>query len=363
MGGRLVMRVLLVNKYAHVTWGADRYCLALTRLLREAGHDVRWLSTASPANEERDGAFVAPHAGRALWNRAAAAAADGLLRDFRPHVVHCHKLYPHLSVAPVLRAASAGAPIVQTAHDYELCSAEERLPRRVLVARAGTPERRAAASLLFPVVRALHVPRLDAVVAPTRFVAAALQRAGIEACVVPHFVAPAPGPPRPHAERRGVLFAGRLVPEKGVDDVLRLAELVRDVDVAGAGPLAEAVRTSRARHLGALRHADVLERIARARAVVMPSRWEEPAGLVALEAAAAGTPVVAYRVGGLAEQVETAGGVLVHDVAAMAAAVQRLDADQGEWARRSSAALEAARTVHAPERHLAALEAVYRSVV
>ncbi len=66
----------------------------------------------------------------------------------------------------------------------------------------------------------------------------------------------------------------------------------------------------------------VWRRVGAARVVVVPSRWAEPVGLTALEAMAAGTPVVAYRVGGLAEEVARAGGgVLIEpDPAALAAA-------------------------------------------
>jgi glycosyltransferase involved in cell wall biosynthesis len=343
------VRILVANKYAHVTGGADRYCLELTALLREAGHDVRWLSTASPANAEHEGAFVAPRPAAALWNRAAAAAAARELRGFRPDVVHCHKLYPHLSVAPVVLAARAGVPVVQTAHDYELCSP----------ARSGGLHKRSAEALLFPVKRRVHVPRVARFVAPSEHVAAALHASRIEAAVVEHFVR-AQVDVSGFDARAGVLFAGRLVPEKGLDDVLRLARELPDLDVAvaGAGPLEGRVRTAaRIRYVGPLEPGAVVAALGRARVVVVPSRWAEPAGLVALEAMSAGTPVAAYAVGGLAEYVDAA----VTGFDALRDAVRTLHDDRAAWERRSAAALEAVRTRFTPERHLAGLEAVYRS--
>ena len=46
-----------------------------------------------------------------------------LIERFRPQVVHAHKLYPQLSGAPVIAAARAKLPIVQTLHDYEFLAA------------------------------------------------------------------------------------------------------------------------------------------------------------------------------------------------------------------------------------------------
>ena len=63
-------------------------------------------------------------------------------------------------------------------------------------------------------------------------------------------------------------------------------------------------------------------------AVLCPPHWEEPFGLVACEAQAAGTPIVAYRRGGLAEVVadgETGFVVEPGDIAAAVAAVQQVE--------------------------------------
>src|ERR1700726_1066226 len=67
--------------------------------------------------------------------------------------------------------------------------------------------------------------------------------------------------------------------------------------------------------------------MARASGVFCPSRWDEPFGLAAAEAQACGTPVVAFRRGGLSEViVDGVTGFLVpaDDVAAAASAVSRV---------------------------------------
>jgi hypothetical protein len=57
---------------------------------------------------------------RAIWNREAAAAMRSLIRTRKPDLVHVHKLYPQLSVAPLIVAGRAGIPVVQMLNDYEL---------------------------------------------------------------------------------------------------------------------------------------------------------------------------------------------------------------------------------------------------
>jgi glycogen(starch) synthase len=85
----------------------------------------------------------------------------------------------------------------------------------------------------------------------------------------------------------------------------------------------------------------VPELINTASVVVVPSRWDEPFGLVALEAALMARPVVATRAGGLAEVVEhgiTGFVIEKDDVVALASAVVHLLEHPGEADRIGSAA-------------------------
>jgi glycosyltransferase involved in cell wall biosynthesis len=115
----------------------------------------------------------------------------------------------------------------------------------------------------------------------------------------------------------GVLFAGRLSPEKGIEDFLAATEGLPRV-VVGAGPV------DVPESVGAVD--DVGPYYERAAVVVVPSR-REGYGMVAREAMAYGRPVVATAVGGLVDAIEDGvDGVLVppRDVPALRAAVERL---------------------------------------
>jgi UDP-glucose:(glucosyl)LPS alpha-1,2-glucosyltransferase len=153
-------------------------------------------------------------------------------------------------------------------------------------------------------------------------------------------------PPR---RRRGrlVLFAGRVVPEKGPDVFVAAcaASLPRlsgwHAEISGAnGFLADSpdtnfVRTIRVaaegtnvRMTGYCDHPLVLEATARAAIVVVPSRWAEPFGLTALEAMASGAALICSAGGGLPEVAGNAAGYVdPDDPDAIACAIRSLVQD------------------------------------
>ena len=130
--------------------------------------------------------------------------------------------------------------------------------------------------------------------------------------------------PRPVEERTDVVFVGRLeIAQKGLDlllDAWALAapRLEGDLLLAGTGPDEAALRehaerlgvADRVRFLGWVAGRDKAELVARARVAAVPSRFET-FGIVAAEALAVGTPVVAYDIDCLREVVPADGGVLV----------------------------------------------------
>ena len=163
--------------------------------------------------------------------------------------------------------------------------------------------------------------------------------------------------------RRGVasrqpelLFVGRLEYEKGVHDAIAALPRIRrfhpgtTLTIAGEGTqqawLVERARKHRVlkatRFVGRLDHDELLAALHRADAAVLPSHYE-PFGLVALEAAAAGTPLVTSNIGGLGEAVingETGMSCPPRDVTRLAKAVVAVLDDPAAAARRARAARE-----------------------
>jgi len=187
------------------------------------------------------------------------------------------------------------------------------------------PAVRLASTLHEPVVHTLHLPPDAAVSAALRQVARHGRPAAV--AVVSEFQASAwrrvvpvdailpPYPPTrvipwSRTAGKGALFAGRLSPEKGTAeaiDIARAAGVPIDVygDVYDRGYSREQIDPRRGLPGVTVRPAvprtSLWEAMARAAVVLCPSRWDEPFGLAAAEAQACGTPVVAFRRGGLSE--------------------------------------------------------------
>ncbi|KQU02700.1 glycogen synthase [Rhodococcus sp. Leaf7] len=151
-----------------------------------------------------------------------------------------------------------------------------------------------------------------------------------------------------------LLYVGRLEYEKGVQDLIAALPRIRrthpgtTLTVVGDGTqvdwLIDLARIHRVRRsvtfVGSLEHEGVLGHLHRADALVLPSRYE-PFGIIALEGAAAGTPLVASTSGGLGEAVVdgvTGMSFPPGDPAALAAAVRRTLDDPVGTRRRSEAA-------------------------
>jgi glycogen(starch) synthase len=164
----------------------------------------------------------------------------------------------------------------------------------------------------------------------------------------------------PFARRRArtgppeLLFVGRLEYEKGVHDAIAALPRIRrahpgaTLTIAGEGTqqdwLVELARKQRVlkatRFVGRLDHDQLLAVLHRADAAVLPSHYE-PFGLVALEAAAAGTPLVTSNIGGLGEAVingETGMSCPPRDVTRLAKAVIAVLDDPAAAQRRAKAA-------------------------
>nr|WP_212763140.1 glycosyltransferase family 4 protein [Gordonia araii] len=135
-----------------------------------------------------------------------------------------------------------------------------------------------------------------------------------------------------------LLFAGRLEYEKGVQDLLAALPRIRrthpgtTLTIAGSGTqqawLEELARKHRVvgavRFHGSVERSELIELMHRCAAIVLPSRYE-PFGIVALEAAATGIPLVVSTAGGLGEAVTDAITGMTFppaDVTALAAAVR-----------------------------------------
>ena len=168
------------------------------------------------------------------------------------------------------------------------------------------------------------VRRAEVVIAVSNALAEAARRCGArDVRTIPNGVA-VPATTAAEADPPEILFAGRLSPEKGIEELVAATRGMNLV-VAGDGPLRHLVPEA----LGFVPHEELERLYDRAAVVVLPS-YREGLPLCVLEAMAHGRPVVASAVGGIPELVEDGvTGFLVEpgDVAGLRAALERLLAD------------------------------------
>lgn len=312
------------------------FILDHARALAEAGVPVRVLCPSGPglARRERIGGVDVVRFRYAPRRLEVLAYSGAMHRDVRgPKALLVPLLFAGFLLAAVREGRSAG---ILHAHWWVPSGLVAVVAGRLLGVPAvvhvhGTDAALARGPLRWLARRVLR--SASAVLAASKDLAAWVHRvAGVEAAVVPMPLGteriPAPGPPPPDGP---VLAVARLVPEKGIDVLVRAAaaagvavEVVGEGDERAALEALAAAVGAEVRFYGALPPAALAERYAAARLVAVPSR-REGFGLVAAEAAAAGRAVVASRVGGLADiVVDGVTGVLVppDDVEALAAALR-----------------------------------------
>lgn len=362
-------RVVLFHDFSEPLGGASHLVQVLIAQLRGRGVAVTFFAGDGGANFRRDDVEFVPLHGKALLDRSRAGAlALGLYnpaafartrdwiarRDTPGTIYHLHGWSKILSPAIFAALRPVADRLVLHGHDYfNSCPnggffdfAKGRDCQ--LVPLSGACLRARCDKASYPhklwrtgreaLRRRLHGGIGEAnrllMIHPAqreRFVAAGWLTGKLAAVRNP--VTP-PCAERVHAERnRGVLFIGRISAEKGADLAARAAARA-NVPLTFVGDGAEQARVSvlypGAAFLGRQDRAGVARALRQARVAVMPSRWSEPFGLVALEAAGSGVPVIVSERALVADEIAGAGiGVAIDtaDIPAFAVELERLHGD------------------------------------
>ena len=327
--GPAVQRVLQVHTRYRQPGGEDLVVDAEQQLLELAGIDVRQVIFDNAHLRESESlAGDVRLAASAIWSRAAQRRVRAAIKAGRSQVVHVHNTFSAASPSIYSAAEALGVPVVQTLHNYRLvCPAAVAfrdgractdcvglpiaLPAVVHACVRGSRAQSAVAATTIAVHRALGTfdRRIALYLALTSFQRELLARGGFPAKrirVVSNFLEPDPG--EGAGERSGILYVGRLSVEKGITALVAAgAKVPGTLRIAGDGPLAQSVRDAGAgsiTYLGRLERAAVDAELRGAVAMVLPSIWFEGFPLAVLEAFAAGTPLIASRIGSLAEIIE-----------------------------------------------------------
>ena len=319
------LKIISVHNRYLMAGGEDQVFESEARLLRERGHEV---TQVEEKNEYPDG--ISKKIGMAvdaLWSRRWHREIRELLQKSRPDVVHVHNFFSRISPSIYYACRREGVPVVQTLHNFRLLCAgaelyrdgkvcEECLDHSVLRGvrygcYQGSKLGTAVLTLMVDVHRRARTwsNMVDCYIALTEFSRAKLIAGGLPADrirVKPNFVLPDPGPK--NGEGDYALFVGRLVKSKGVPAMLEAWKELPAVPlhIVGDGPCREQVEAEvgnlpSVNYRGRLARADTLAEMKNARFLVFPSEWYEGFPVTIGESFACGVPVVASRLGAMAE--------------------------------------------------------------
>jgi glycosyltransferase involved in cell wall biosynthesis len=379
------MRVLVAHAFYRLAGGEDRYVTQQLELLG-GRHEVELL-----ARHNTDLGSGAATAARMTFSRRLRTEAEEAVRGFRPDVVHLHNAYPALGPAVHLAAERTQTPLVMTVHNFRLrcpngymftegapCRRCEGGNYAHAVVHRCFPSRGQAASYAVGLWVHRFVLRLENEVAlfitPSEFVRRRMLEWGVAASrvtVVRNFTTIPPSSSEPGEFG---MYLGRLSSEKGLDVLLRALVEAGDPPfrIVGDGPVRAALASlaaelglRRTQFVGPVEPADVPPLLRRSRFVVFSSVWDENAPLAALEAMAAGRPLLVTRTGGLPELVSQGEGLMceVGDSSGLAANLAKAMQQDELCAQMGERALQRARAEFTPGRHLEQLEAAYARVL
>jgi glycosyltransferase involved in cell wall biosynthesis len=349
------VRVLQIHNLYREPGGEEVTASTNAALLREGGHEVDRLLVRNPDRPLTAMRLLAV----APWNVAQSHTVRRRVLHSRPDVAHVHNTWFALSPSILHALYAQRVPIVMSLHNYRLMCANASLFRdgRVCTDCVGTHpgwgvvhscyHDSAVASSAAAATIALNRARgtwdlVDRFDVPTEFVKRMFVSAGLHAdrlSVNPRAVTDPGRRRQPPSASQTVLYAGKLASHKGIrlllDGWREASASVPHLElvVVGDGPLHSELTNEafdRVRFLGWADSESVQAMMLSARALVVPSRWYEVVGRVALEAFAAGLPVLASDIGGLGEVVGELGPeclVASDDRDAWAAALTQLGDD------------------------------------
>ena len=321
-------RVLVVHNRYQQPGGEESVVEAEVELLRSMGADVTVMIYSSQDEAKLRRLKWRPD--ELVFNRGSYAEALELIRRHQIQLVHCHNLMPLISLSVYSAAAVSGALVVQAVHNYRMgclnglhlrdgvtckqCRPGYYLPGMVFGCYRSSRPQSAALGMAQTINHLRGAWEHPAVyVTPGRSLRDQLVAWGIpsrKVVVKPHFVSRDPGPRISSGTH--ALFVGRLSPEKGLDILLDVWDGRRPpLVIAGDGPLRNHLerrirdeRRSNVRLVGRQDRAGVDALLRDAIFLVAPSVVPETFGLVVIEAYSHGVPVVASRLGGLADLVQ-----------------------------------------------------------
>lgn len=391
------MRILFLHNRYQLLGGEDVVLSQEADLLRQSGHQVE-IVTFSNEGLSADNIWQKLSLGlQTIWSVKGYHLAKTAIYKFKPDLVHIHNFFPQLSPSVYWAAHQAGAPVVQTLHNYRLLCANALLfrnehPCELCVGRAAPfPALRYKcyrgnlnATLPLFAMQVLHrwigtfQNKVDAYIALNNFSRNVFVRGGLpphKIHVKPNFISVSlasfiSSPSR----KKQFVFVGRLALEKSVDLLLEAWQSITPSDwnlvIVGDGAERASLQSrfplASVKWMGWLDKQDVLKIVSQSAALVVPSKWYEGAPVVGIEALSVGTPLIAPNHGGFPEMISNGVGWLFQPGSAADLALRLQEAmalDNHSWKRLNRRAREIYEQYYTPEINYRQLMEIYESVL
>ena len=325
---RVSVRILLVHNRYTQFGGEDTTFLGEKALLESKGQEV---DTLEFSNQEAEG--IAGKLGllwKAFYNPEAAKRLREKVALFKPDVIHVHNFFYVASPSIFIEAGRLGVPIVATIQNYRLicnsaylmrdgkvcelcvdktfpiygikyaCHRGSRLQSAHLTAVTGW--HKAQGTFVNNISRFITVTEFNR----QKLIHSSLGPRPNQVIAKPNSVADV-GFADTELRKGGYLFVGRLSPEKGIETLLKAAEIGGfPLRMLGGGPLEGLVREYAERlpnitYLGFQSRDFILSEMKQAQALLFPSVWYEGLPLTILEALSTGLPIIISDLGNLNE--------------------------------------------------------------
>lgn len=396
------MRVLVVhNRYRSGAPSGENRAVDQERMaLMAAGHDVEQFERHSDQIEGSSASAKALVPVRVVWSNESSRSLSRVILRSRPDVVHIHNTFPLISPSVLRACLRQGVPAVISIHNYRLvCAADTGLFREGSVCHDCLGRRLLLPALVHRCYRhsvAATAPLVVSTVVNRRtwrcmgsayiFVSEA-QRARFSGFQLPTARTFVKGNLIPRIAPIGaptvreplVAYAGRLDEAKGILFLMEAWDQYQRqaahpglrLAIAGGGPLeGRVVEWAAARPsvevLGVIGAQEVVDIMARARAVILPSQCEETFGMVVVEAMAAGVPPLAARHGPFPELVREGLDGLLFDhqsPPSLARILADVDSNPSTYERYGEAARQTYRERFDPDKNLERLLEIYQFAI
>jgi glycosyltransferase involved in cell wall biosynthesis len=326
------------------------------------------------------------------WSRKTYRAVEKKIQQIQPDIVHICNTFPLISPSIYFACRKYNIPVVQTVQNYRIACAAGLFFRdnkicekcinhsKINAIKYGCYKNSRLQTVPIVAMQLFHnrigtwTKYVDIFVAATQFSRDKLIHSGLPRdCIMvkPNFFEFLPEPS--FEDDNYAIFLGRLSVEKGVRTLLRAWKLLPQIPVkiVGEGILRKEVESAvksenTIEFLGHCSHDRCLDLIRRAKFLVMPSEWYEGFPITNREAFALGKPVVASRMGAMAEIVTDGKTGLLFEPGShddLAQKVQWLVSNKDAIKEMGMAARDEFEIKYTPEKNYEALMNIYQTAI